>query len=1227
MKMASEDNDASVIVRSRVDLSQGHTYGPFKGRVKPLPEDGELPFGAWKIYCGPEEPVKTFASNDASLPNWLRFIKSTEDESQQNVILVEQGKKFYFEVTRDMPKGEEYFLMGRRIEEPPPPPVKEPPTAIEPGKEPPASIVPGKKRGPGRPPKKYLTPEEQELQNVLKEAHAQASLSGRGRSRKCTLCAKTFTSSVLFMQHRQECAVIKNTEEEEDDDDDEEEDELDEEGGEDEEEGDEENSIKEEQELIEEEGNSQGSTEVFGETSEVKDIQSTSQPQPVRAPVKRSWPSGAKRPVGRPRKDGRPPIPRKKRRGRRKRKRVDDDEDFPGRSVKIQKDECIPTVEDAEKFPFKCEVCEKIFSTKTWHDLHRVQHDSPLLTYLVCALCDEAFKFLTEYNNHMDELHPNLGKRERVLSNKFRCEDCKKSFRSPIHMERHKRRAAAEEPLPKGPVQVKCKYCEKSFSMEQGLMNHTLRYHPEHRRFQCTANDCMESFDEKDERAMHLEEVHKLDPKQIYKCPVDLCDKAYTTMTALNYHYELQHTTTSRPFTCELCGKAWVKIGKLREHLKTHSTEKNELCDECGRAFKSRPELKDHKMEMHTEAGREKLNCRYCSATFSRRSSRSYHERRHRNDTPYICPKPGCNKGFIAVIDYKRHLIFHTGAKLYRCRYCSNCFTRSDYLKGHEKKHHAKGEMVDVGPPIEETVTIKVPWPMEKAVKIQGQNVVVIIEPDPTLADASMAADAIAALDGMHSIESETSIQVRHSVNDVVNEEWDQRVVVIIEPDPTLVDASMAADAIAALDGMHSIESETSIQVRHSVNDVVNEGWDQRVVVIIEPDPTLADASMAADAIAALDGMHSIESETSIQVRHSVNDVVNEEWDQRVVVIIEPDPTLADASMAADAIAALDGMHSIESETSIQIPVQDSSERISDQLVTAVVASDGTGDIIQQAAQQAIQQTAGGTTQLIQIPTNAEQQAITCMDTSASAAMQQAVAQAAMAAAAAASSTVSNVTTSVADTTQQIFLQTSASMDGTETMLQVQQAEEVSLEGATSEQAAIKMAIQQLASDGTHVVLQPATAQHTEMGTTMQATLQGEDGQTQIVMVNLAPGTVLTDEDGNVSVTSGMTTDGVITMTAANADQEVTDTTDVGEDRTVAIAIQHGEDVSYVLEESDSQEVAIAAAQMEAETEQMNAETEGEIPQQQVVTTEESEVAEAVTTIAYSDISHTLTTV
>lgn len=52
-------------------------------------------------------------------------------------------------------------------------------------------------------------------------------------------------------------------------------------------------------------------------------------------------------------------------------------------------------------------------------------------------------------------------------------------------------------PYPKGPVQIKCKFCEKSFTGEVSLENHTLRKHPEHKKHQCTENNCEETFETK----------------------------------------------------------------------------------------------------------------------------------------------------------------------------------------------------------------------------------------------------------------------------------------------------------------------------------------------------------------------------------------------------------------------------------------------------------------------------------------------------------------------------------------------------------------------------------------------------------------------------------------------------------------------------------------------------------------------------------------------------------
>ena len=68
-----------------------------------------------------------------------------------------------------MPKGEEYFLMGRRVETPPAPPA---PT--RPPSHGTSTTDPTKKRGPGRPPRKVLTPEEQQAKQTLKVSQVAA---------------------------------------------------------------------------------------------------------------------------------------------------------------------------------------------------------------------------------------------------------------------------------------------------------------------------------------------------------------------------------------------------------------------------------------------------------------------------------------------------------------------------------------------------------------------------------------------------------------------------------------------------------------------------------------------------------------------------------------------------------------------------------------------------------------------------------------------------------------------------------------------------------------------------------------------------------------------------------------------------------------------------------------------------------------------------------------------
>ena len=46
---------------------------------------------------------------------------------------------------------------------------------------------------------------------------------------------------------------------------------------------------------------------------------------------------------------------------------------------------------------------------------------------------------------------------------------------------------------------------------------------------------------------------------------------------------------------------------------------------------------------------------------------------------------------FMTNVELKQHVLIHTGAKLYSCKHCSECFAWSDEREEHLSKSHSKG--------------------------------------------------------------------------------------------------------------------------------------------------------------------------------------------------------------------------------------------------------------------------------------------------------------------------------------------------------------------------------------------------------------------------------------------------------------------------------------------------------------------------------------------------------
>ncbi|KAH9500214.1 hypothetical protein Btru_077488 [Bulinus truncatus] len=205
----------------------------------------------------------------------------------------------------------------------------------------------------------------------------------------------------------------------------------------------------------------------------------------------------------------------------------------------------------SHNFKHVCNICQKGCTSALLLKIHRRSHTKT--NHLTCKMCSRTFANLYRLNEHVKthkSARINKPTQEMLI-------------KAAINKHNKDLKLKMNKPQPRQPVNTKsakleCEICQKKFSSEKRLENHS-RVHEG--TYICGI--CKKAFGTVAKLKIHLR-FHG----RMFHC--DTCDKSFYDDKELQDHIQMQHVM-ERNYPCKICNERFLTANDLKEHVNHHA--------------------------------------------------------------------------------------------------------------------------------------------------------------------------------------------------------------------------------------------------------------------------------------------------------------------------------------------------------------------------------------------------------------------------------------------------------------------------------------------------------------------------------------------------------------------------------------------------------------------------------------------------------------------------------